>query len=67
MKRINTELLIERNERKQGLYIQKMVSRNFLTSLKRVIEIGGKVKVGMKTLTSACLESLALTLKEKKN
>jgi len=36
--------------------VKETESRNFLTSLKRVTEIGGKVKVGMRTLMAACLE-----------
>jgi len=36
-------------------FIYKMVSRNFPTSLKRITEIGRKVKAGMRTLTAVCL------------
>jgi len=52
-KRINTELFIDR---KQWLYKQNDIEKNFPTSLKRVNGRRWEVKAGMRTETAVCLE-----------
>jgi len=52
-KRINTELFIDR---KQWLYKQNDIEKNFPTSLKRVNGRRWEVKAGMITETAVCLE-----------